>query len=167
MPYTPPAGWIEALEPSNAGEESNKGRFHTRDTCEHIEHPDRLRPVDKPYSAIRCTNGADQLDTPTSGPGTERSKSSRRSAALRFPRLRIRPQAMAALLAQRTATHPRPAITGQRRHRPSTHRQQRPLEHGVPHLVRILRIADGGNWHQIPDTRPPVIRRCPPLNIAH
>lgn len=64
MAYTPPAGWIEALAPVNAGEESTKGRFHTRDTCDNIEHRDRLRQVDKPYSATRCPSCAHPLDTP-------------------------------------------------------------------------------------------------------
>ena len=69
MVYTPPVGWIEASEPTNAGEESTKGRFHTRDTCDNIEHPERLRRVDKPYSATRCTSCADPLDTPDLRPG--------------------------------------------------------------------------------------------------
>jgi hypothetical protein len=67
MAYTPPVGWIEAVEAS-AGEESRIGRFHTSDTCDNIEHRDRLRSVDKPYSATRCGSCADWLDTSDLGP---------------------------------------------------------------------------------------------------
>jgi hypothetical protein len=61
LPYTPPAVWVETLDPRRPGNDA-KGRFHTRDTCEHIDHPDRLRPVDKPYSAARRERFANRLD---------------------------------------------------------------------------------------------------------
>jgi hypothetical protein len=73
LAYTPPVGWIEAIESSDSGKESRKGRFHTRDTCESIEHHGRLRSVDKPYSAARCSRCADWLDTPDLRPGQETS----------------------------------------------------------------------------------------------
>ncbi len=69
MAYTPPVGWIEPFDVSSAGEESKKGRFHTRETCDNIELRGRLRSVDKPYTATRCSSCADWLETPDPRPG--------------------------------------------------------------------------------------------------
>jgi hypothetical protein len=54
MPYVPPAGWIETL---SAYDElgAHRTRFHQSIQCPRIRVPETLRPVDRPYSAVRCT----------------------------------------------------------------------------------------------------------------
>ena len=52
MNYAAPKGWIEVLPRS--GEGSQHSTFHLRQVCERIKDPDRLREVDRPYSAARC-----------------------------------------------------------------------------------------------------------------
>jgi len=54
MPYEPPRGWVEDVG-DEAEELSGRLRFHTTDRCKLIKDPTRLRAVDKPYSATRCS----------------------------------------------------------------------------------------------------------------
>jgi hypothetical protein len=65
MTCIPPGGWIETLDPRGAQDTSNLGVFHTRETCDRIKHPDRLRRVDKPYSSVRCSACANPLAAPS------------------------------------------------------------------------------------------------------
>ena len=55
MTYKPPTGWVEDF----TDEVGVHGRFHTRVDCPRIRRPDRLRPVDRPYSAARCPGCAE------------------------------------------------------------------------------------------------------------
>jgi hypothetical protein len=57
MVYKPPGGWIEDYC-DDAGDHS---RFHARTDCPRIRQPERLRQVDRPYSAIRCVGCADEF----------------------------------------------------------------------------------------------------------
>ena len=54
MPYVPPSGWIETL---SAYDEfgAHRTRFHESNQCPRIRGPETLRPVDRPYSATRCS----------------------------------------------------------------------------------------------------------------
>jgi hypothetical protein len=53
MGYVPPSGWIQ----TRAGDEADAAvtRFHTSRECPRIDARDQVRPVDKPYSAARCS----------------------------------------------------------------------------------------------------------------
>jgi hypothetical protein len=52
MAYTPPSGWVEELDKADHGPRSSA--FHRDEHCAAVVNPDRLRPVDKPYSAKLC-----------------------------------------------------------------------------------------------------------------
>jgi len=55
--YQPPSGWVESRphEPGADGEARSFGRFHTTPDCPRIRNAQGLRPVDRPYSAARCS----------------------------------------------------------------------------------------------------------------
>jgi hypothetical protein len=52
MAYIPPTGWVEELDKAELG--SRSSAFHRDEHCPAVMFPDRLRPVDKPYSAKPC-----------------------------------------------------------------------------------------------------------------
>jgi hypothetical protein len=54
MTYAPPPGWVEPH-----GDDGVASKFHTRTDCPRVRHPDKLRPVDRPYSAVRCAGCAE------------------------------------------------------------------------------------------------------------
>jgi hypothetical protein len=58
MVYSPPSGFVEPY--SDPDPQAPLQRFHTRPDCPRIRNRDQLRPVDRPYSAVRCTGCADE-----------------------------------------------------------------------------------------------------------
>lgn len=52
MAYVPPSGWVETRPTSE--DEPLAAKFHTRQDCPRIQ-VGPLRPVDRPYSAARCS----------------------------------------------------------------------------------------------------------------
>lgn len=54
MPYQPPSGFVEPWDDDDVEDAAARLRFHTRDDCPRVRHPEALRPVDRPYSAARC-----------------------------------------------------------------------------------------------------------------
>lgn len=61
MAYTPPSGWIEALDAKNVEADPQLGIFHITDHCPRIKRPDLLRGSDRPYSSRPCAGCAKHL----------------------------------------------------------------------------------------------------------
>jgi hypothetical protein len=53
--YSPPRGWIEPTPTKLGDQERNLAIFHTRKTCSRINDVGSLQPVERPYSAARCS----------------------------------------------------------------------------------------------------------------
>jgi len=58
MPYEPPAGWVEPLTTASDEPVATHARFHLRRDCSLIRHAAKIRQVDRPYSAARCSRCA-------------------------------------------------------------------------------------------------------------
>jgi hypothetical protein len=56
MSYAPPAGWVEVLPQNASNPFAPKALFHVDRDCPRIRTTaEGMRPVDRPYSATRCT----------------------------------------------------------------------------------------------------------------
>lgn len=55
MPYTPPSGYVERADGSLEHLTRIVEWFHTRTDCPRIKAATALVPVQRPYSAPRCT----------------------------------------------------------------------------------------------------------------
>jgi len=53
--YEPPSGWLEEYAIDPEASYVIRQRFHIRRDCPRIRPESELRPVDRPYTAVRCT----------------------------------------------------------------------------------------------------------------
>jgi len=58
VPYEPPSGRVIDLVDEDEQDPSARQRFHTTYQCRLVRDLNRLRYVDKPYSATRCPSCA-------------------------------------------------------------------------------------------------------------
>lgn len=55
MPYSPPSGFLERRDDPSDEMSRVTERFHTTADCPRIQAPENLVPVQRPYSAPRCS----------------------------------------------------------------------------------------------------------------